>query len=75
MRHRILAVLLGIGAIAGFASGLHSVRHHHHGPWHGGWKRGRHGHSEFEERVADVCARAAEQVYRERGRSDARAAP
>ena len=73
MRHRILALLLGIGALAGFACGFHSIRHHGAGPWHRGWHGGRH--VEFEAHVADVCTRAAEQVYRERGREGARTPP
>jgi hypothetical protein len=70
MARRILIVLLGLGAIAGFAGGfmqLHHMRHHGYGygpGWEGGPGWGRH--SEFEDHVADVCARAAERVIRDR---------
>ncbi len=67
MARRILVVLLGLGAIAGFAGGfmqLHHMRHGYGPGWEGGpgW-----GHRyEFEDHVADVCARAAERVLRDR---------
>lgn len=52
MRRKIKIVLLTIGMIGGFASGIHSAR------CHGQWRR-----ESFEQRVARVCvdaARAAE---------------
>jgi hypothetical protein len=68
MRFWLLASLLGLGALAGFACGLHSLHGWRHGP-HGGRR------AEFEAHVADVCTRAAEKVMRERGRSDNSAPP
>ncbi len=66
---RFLIVLLGIGAVAGFASGFARLWHCHHD----GYGYGRGGHygwyderAEFEDRVADVCLRAAERQGRGR---------
>lgn len=57
MKRKILMVVLGLGAIAGFAAGFARLCH---GPghWgHGGWRSERH--AAFEKRVADVCTAAA----------------
>jgi hypothetical protein len=61
MGRRILMVLLGIGAIAGFASGFHHLGY-------GGYCRFDHAGHEgrqgaFERRVADTCAESALRVY------------
>ncbi len=50
MKRRILIVLLGLGAVAGFAAGLGRLCHH-----------GR-DRAAFENHVADVCVRAAERA-------------
>jgi hypothetical protein len=60
MRRNSLMVLLGLGAVAGFASGFAHLCHGgyaHFGP-------GRFGHhADFERRVADTCAESALRVY------------
>jgi hypothetical protein len=61
MRRRFWAVLLGIGAIAGFASGFRSLHHMGCGPCSHGWSR---RHDNFEAHVADVCTEAAERARR-----------
>ena len=61
MGRKILMVLLGVGAVAGFASGFARVCHGglgHHGP---GSRFDRHG--DFQRRVADACAVSALRVY------------
>ena len=61
MRRTLLIVLLSLGTVGGFAAGfarLHYYRHHGYG-WHGP------GRERFEDRVADVCVRAAERKLRE----------
>jgi hypothetical protein len=60
MGRKILMILLGAGAIAGFASGF--ARLHHGSYRHFG--HGVDGRSEFEERVADTCTESALRVYR-----------
>ena len=63
MGRRILMVLLGAGALAGFASGFAHL-------CHGGW--GPHGRfdrrGEFERRVADTCTESARRVYDQKSR-------
>ena len=63
MGRKFLMVMLGLGAVAGFASGFAHL---------GGWCRYGYGHgpggrfdrhSEFERRVADTCTDAALRVY------------
>lgn len=49
MRRKALIVVLAVGAIAGFASGLFGCHHH-------AWER----RQSFEDHMADVCVRAAE---------------
>lgn len=66
---KLLAALLGLGALAGFASGFHALRHHG-GPFRHGARR-----AAFEEHIAEVCTRAAEKVARSPSRADARPAP
>ena len=59
---KLWIVLLTLGTIGGFAAGfarLHHYRHHGHG-WYG------HDRHHFEDRVADVCVRAAERRLREK---------
>lgn len=72
MRRKIWMVLLGIGAIAGFAWGFHSL--HRFGPCGYGAGCGEWGgrRAAFEAHVADVCTRSAERTLREHG---ARPAP
>ena len=71
-------VLLGLGAVAGFASGFHSLRHHGgaFGPGcchsHGPWESRR---ASFEAHVADLCTQSAERTLRERGPSHAPPSP
>lgn len=59
MRRKVWAVLLGIGAIAGFASGFRSLHHAGYAPCGCGWSE---RHAEFEAHVADVCTQAAERA-------------
>jgi hypothetical protein len=64
MRRAFWLVVLGLGAVAGFASGFHSVRHHGHGPdgvfnegcWRGQWQAGRARHVQ---ELAAACVEAA----------------
>ena len=63
MGRKFLMVLLGLGAIAGFAAGFARLCY-----GYGGW--GHHGyggrfdrHAEFERRVADTCTESALRVY------------
>ena len=63
MRRKLLMVLLGVGAIAGFGSGFARLAY-------GGFGRFGHGdhfdrHSEFQRRVADACTESALRVYKE----------
>jgi hypothetical protein len=61
MRRKLLMVLLGVGAVAGFGVGFARLcygGYGHHGP---GGRVGRH--AEFERRVADACAESALRVY------------
>jgi hypothetical protein len=71
MNRKLLAGLLGLGVLFGFASGFRSL--HHDGRYfrHGhGWR-----HSAFEDHVAEVCTRAAEKVVRERPPQGAASSP
>lgn len=67
MARKVLIVLLSLGAIAGFAGGFAQMHHfRHHGPGHGPWGSGHgFGHADYEDRIADVCARAAERALRD----------
>ncbi len=56
MRRKLLMVLLGAGALAGFGAGFARL---HHGPGHFGHGR----HAELERRVADACTESALRVY------------
>jgi len=64
MGRKLLMVLLGVGAVAGFASGVARLCYGgyggfgHHGPG-GPFER----HRDFERRVADTCAESALRVY------------
>lgn len=62
MARKFLIVLLSIGAIGGFAAGFRRLHHGHHGAGPGAW-----AHHPYEERVADLCVRAAERTLREHG--------
>jgi hypothetical protein len=76
MARRFLMVVLAIGASLGFASGIRAVCWHAGGPgFHGRWYGAGEHHREFEEHVADVCARSAQRVFRERGAAEAKPAP
>jgi len=55
MRRKALMVVLAIGAVAGFASGIWGCRHHREDR-----------RQAFEDHVADVCTRAAERARGER---------
>lgn len=62
MSRRFWMFVLGLGALLGFASGIYSLRYHHcGGAGYGGWG---HRQAAFEARVADVCTRSAERVFR-----------
>lgn len=56
MRRKMLMVLLGVGAVTGFAAGFARL-YHGHGPF--AHERGR----AFERRVADACTESALRVY------------
>jgi hypothetical protein len=59
MRRKLLMVLLGVGALAGFGAGFARLCY---GPGHFG--HGRFGrHEELERRVADACTESALRVY------------
>lgn len=64
MGRKILMVVLGLGAVAGFGSGFARLRH-------GGWGHGPGGrferHAELERHVADTCTDAALRVYKQKG--------
>lgn len=65
MRRKLLMVLLGFGAVAGFGAGFARLAGH-----------GRFGHDrhrEWESRVADACTESALRVYAKK--SGAGAAP
>jgi hypothetical protein len=49
MRRKALILVLALGAIAGFASGLYGCHYH-----------GVERHQAFEDHIADVCMRAAQ---------------
>jgi hypothetical protein len=74
MRRKIWMILLGIGTVAGFASGFRSVHHFMgpHGPEHGEWGSRR---AAFEAHIADVCTRSAERTLREHAPAGPRPAP
>lgn len=60
MRRKMLMVLLGLGALAGFGAGFARL-------CYGGWQHGPGGrferHAAFERRVAETCTEAAKRVY------------
>jgi hypothetical protein len=61
MGRKFLMVLLGVGAVAGFASGF--ARMCHGGFGHYGTGGRFDHHSDFERRVADTCTDSALKVY------------
>jgi hypothetical protein len=63
MGRKLLMVLLGLGAVAGFGAGF--ARMCHAGYGHHGHGFGRHG--DFERRVADTCTESALRVYGQKG--------
>jgi hypothetical protein len=61
MGRKVLMVLLGLGAVAGFGAGFARL-------CHGGWGHYGHGgrwdrHAQLERRVADTCTESALRVY------------
>jgi hypothetical protein len=52
MRRKALILVLALGAIAGFASGLYGCHYH-----------GVERRQAFEDHVADICTRAAERAH------------
>ena len=73
MGRKFLMVVLGLGAVAGFASGFAQLHHA------GGWCRygyGPGGHfdrqSEFQRHVADTCTEAALRVYNQKNPAGAK---
>jgi hypothetical protein len=61
MRRKLLMVLLGLGAVAGFASGFARLCHAGYGHFGPGGHAAHRG--DFERRVADTCAESAWRVY------------
>jgi hypothetical protein len=63
MKRKVLMVLLGVGAVAGFGAGFARLCHvgygHHRGAGFG-------RHAELERRVADACTESALRVYRQK---------
>lgn len=63
MGRKLLMVLLGLGAIAGFGAGFARLCY----GGHAGWKHGPGGrfdrHDAFERHIADTCTEAAKRVY------------
>ncbi len=59
MRHRLLMIFLGVGAVAGFASGFARLYPHHR------YGDACHLHG-VERRAAEACTRAALDVLEER---------
>jgi hypothetical protein len=63
MKRALLLLVLGLGAVGGYASGFHSVRHHYygHGPdgscRFGHWGDARERHLDA---VAAACVKAAQ---------------
>ncbi len=62
MGRRLLMVLLGVGAVAGFGAGFARVLHGGYGHHGGRFDR----HAELQRRVADTCAESALRVYRQK---------
>ena len=59
MRRKALIVVLAIGAISGFASGLYGCHYH-----------GVERRQAFEDHIADVCTRAAERSRNHSSRAE-----
>jgi hypothetical protein len=64
MGRKLLMVALGLGAVAGFASGFAHLCYGGFGYGHGGrFDR----HAEFERHIADTCTQSALRVYGQKG--------
>jgi hypothetical protein len=61
MGRKFLMVLLGVGAVAGFAAGFARMCHGGFGHYGPGARFDRHG--DFERHVADTCTDSALKVY------------
>ena len=61
MGRKFLMVLLGVGAVAGFASGIARMCYGGFGHYGPGSRFDHHG--DFERHVADTCAESALKVY------------
>jgi hypothetical protein len=59
MRHKVVIVVLAMGAIAGFASGLYGCHYHRVAQ-----------RQAFEDHIADVCTRAAERSRTQASRAE-----
>jgi hypothetical protein len=64
MGRKLLMVLLGLGAVAGFAAGFARLCHGGYGGWAHHGPGGRFDrHAAFERHIADTCTEAAKRVY------------
>ena len=67
MRRKILMLLLGFGAVAGFSAGFAGLCHERWG------YQGRFGHhAQLERRVADACTESALRVYGQKSPASAK---
>jgi hypothetical protein len=64
MGRKVLMVLLGLGAVAGFASGFARLCYGGYGHFGPGARFGHH--ADFEKHVADTCTEAALRVYNQK---------
>ena len=71
MRRKLVLVLLALGTVAGFALGVHSLRHPHEHGWRHRWG----WHESRMDAVADACVRAAERVQKAGGSPQSTPAP
>ena len=62
MQRKLLMILLGLGAFAGFAAGFARWCYGGGPLSHHGWRAERH--AAFERRVADTCTESALRVYK-----------
>lgn len=61
MGRRLLMVILGVGAVAGFGAGFARLCYGGYGHYGPGGRFDHHG--DFERRVADTCTESALKVY------------